>query len=356
MTRLWKVTDGKLAEVRPAQLQKEAAIEEWLAADPSILGLELMIIGRQVETAHGGRIDLLGLDTDGAVWIVECKRDRTPREIIAQVLDYASWVRLLTDRDIHDIAASYLKQPLPVAFEKWSGESLPEQLNTTHHMVVVATAFDEASRRIVEYLSDEHGVSINAAFFRFFDDDGGQGFLASDWLLQVDRVVERHRAKVQVPWSGYWYVNVASDQHRDWEDNRQHGFVSAGGGRQWSKQLERLKPGAPIYAYSRGRGYVGLGIIKTAAVPAADFKVADGRLLTEVPLRQPQILATKDDSEKTEYVVAVEWLKTVPLDNAVGFTGMFANQHVACRLRDAATLQRLADTLGIAPNETLDTA
>jgi len=355
MTRLWKVTSGKLVEVQPAQLQKEAAIEEWLASDPGILGLDMMIIGRQVETAHGGRIDLLGLDTEGAVWIVECKRDRTPREIIAQVLDYASWVRLLTDRDIHDIAADFLRRPLPIAFEEWSGESLPEQLNATHHMVVVATAFDEASRRIVEYLSEEHGVSINAAFFRFFD-DGGQGFLASDWLLQVDRVVERHREKVQAPWSGYWYVNVASHENRDWEDNRQCGFVSAGGGRQWSKQLERLKPGVPFYAYSRGRGYVGLGIVKEAAVPAADFKIEDGRLLTEVTLHGPQVLATKDDPERTEYMVAVDWLKTVPLDDAVGFKGMFASQHVACRLRDAATLQRLADTLGTAPNDTPNSA
>ena len=38
---------------------------EWAAADPGLLGLDICIIGRQVKTAHGGRIDLLGIDQEG---------------------------------------------------------------------------------------------------------------------------------------------------------------------------------------------------------------------------------------------------------------------------------------------------
>ena len=51
-----------------------------------------MVIGRQVGTAHGGRIDLLAISEDGSLTVIELKRDKTSRDIVAQILDYASWV------------------------------------------------------------------------------------------------------------------------------------------------------------------------------------------------------------------------------------------------------------------------
>lgn len=65
-----------------------------------------MIIGREVEAA-AGRIDLLGITGDGGLRLIELKRDRTPREVIAQVLDYASWVSKLTTPEVHRIAEDY---------------------------------------------------------------------------------------------------------------------------------------------------------------------------------------------------------------------------------------------------------
>jgi RecB family endonuclease NucS len=53
----------------------------------------LLAIGRQVRTVFGGRIDLLCINGDGDLVIVEPKCDKTPREITAQALDYASWVQ-----------------------------------------------------------------------------------------------------------------------------------------------------------------------------------------------------------------------------------------------------------------------
>jgi hypothetical protein len=48
-----------------------------------------MLIGRQEDTGFGGRVDLLAVAPDGAVVLVELKRDRTPREVVAQAVDYA---------------------------------------------------------------------------------------------------------------------------------------------------------------------------------------------------------------------------------------------------------------------------
>jgi len=42
---------------------------------------ELLIVGQQVHTNSGNRLDLLGMDVDGDLHLIELKRDRTPRDM-----------------------------------------------------------------------------------------------------------------------------------------------------------------------------------------------------------------------------------------------------------------------------------
>ena len=55
-----------------------------------MLDPDLLVIGRQVPTGFGGTVDLLCLDPTGALVVVELKKGKTPREVTAQALDYAS--------------------------------------------------------------------------------------------------------------------------------------------------------------------------------------------------------------------------------------------------------------------------
>jgi len=103
---LWKVSDNNIVVLNKSKLESEDRLETWIENDPSILGIDLLIIGRQVVTEYGGKIDLLGISSEGDLIIIELKRDKTPREIIAQVLDYASWVKSLTYSDIDGIATN----------------------------------------------------------------------------------------------------------------------------------------------------------------------------------------------------------------------------------------------------------
>ena len=116
MTRLYKLSGDTLEPVAVGRLANENMVESWIARQPDLLGLDFLLIGRQLPTEFGGRIDLLGIDADGNLVIVELKRDRTPREIIAQMLDYASWVSSLTTRQVHEIAQNFLKRPLERPF------------------------------------------------------------------------------------------------------------------------------------------------------------------------------------------------------------------------------------------------
>ena len=74
-----------------------------IVSTPQILSSEWMLIGRQEQTGLGGRIDLLAIAPDALLVLIELKRDRTPREIVAQALDYASWVERLTADQIVQI-------------------------------------------------------------------------------------------------------------------------------------------------------------------------------------------------------------------------------------------------------------
>ena len=344
---LWQVNGKQLTEIRPSRLDTEERLEDWIAADPGVAGLDLLIIGRQVVTEFGGRIDLLGIDDQGNLAILELKRDRTPRDIVAQTLDYASWVRTLTYAEIDRIATLYLKKPLSTAFtETFGGESLPE-VNTGHKMIIIASELDDASERIVQYLATEHDININVIFFNFYR-AGDQELLGRAWLMDPEIVQERAVTRKQAPWSGYYFVNIGEGETRNWDDNREYGFISAGQGLQYSRPLHKLKPGDMVFAYFKGRGYVGYGEVTKPATMIREFIVEkEDKPLLKLNLKAPKADQNADNPTFSEWVVGVNWFKTFPREEAKTFKGVFANQNVVCKLRHEETVQFVKRQFGV---------
>ena len=94
---LWRLTDtAEKLSVR--KLDSEKQLEDFIVEKPEMLDPDWMLIGRQVHTDFKGIVDLLALQPDGTPVIIELKRDRTPREVLAQTLDYASWLEELEPR------------------------------------------------------------------------------------------------------------------------------------------------------------------------------------------------------------------------------------------------------------------
>jgi hypothetical protein len=195
--RLWRVgKDESLVELSRAKLNLEERLEEWLERDISMLDPGLLVIGRQVETDFGGWIDLLCVDAAGDLVVVELKRGKTPREITAQALDYGSWVVDLSNERVTSIAEAHFGEGgFEEAFRQRFGAELPETLNGSHSMLIVGSHIDESSERIIKYLSDTHGVNINAATFQYFREADGGELVSRVFLIEPAQVELASRTK-----------------------------------------------------------------------------------------------------------------------------------------------------------------
>jgi hypothetical protein len=246
---LWRV-GSKPQSLREANLPSEALLEEMIVAAPNILSREWMLIGRQEDTGFGGRIDLLALAPDGALILIELKRGRTPREVVAQAIDYASWAERLA-QDIGRIYARFSAGgSLDEAFAARFRQPLdPETLNQSHQIVIVASTLDTSSERIVGYLN-RRDVPINVLCFQVFEAEGGQ-LLSRAWLLDPVETqaaaATAGKASTKEPWNGEYYASFGHGPSRDWEEARRFGFISAGGGSWYSGTLGLLQAGDLVW-------------------------------------------------------------------------------------------------------------
>jgi len=343
--RFWRIHGDNITEINSRELDNEKRLEDWIEKDPFILGEDLLIIGRQVTTEFGGKIDLLALDTEANTVIIELKKGRTPREIVAQILDYASWVRNLSYKEIDSIIKKYCEKDLSDYFSEHFQQNPPEAINLMHRMIIVASSLDDSSERIVEYLSEEYDISINVIFFNFFK-DGESEYLGRAWLMDPEQMQERIESNKQTPWSGYWFVNIGEGPNRNWEDNRKFNYISAGQGEKYSRPLQKLKLGDKIFAYFKGEGYVGFGEVIQEFTPIREFKYKEKPLL-EYDLKAEKPQENSEDMSLSEYCVGVKWYKTCDKNNAHYFKGIFANQNIVCKLRDQTTIKFLEERFDV---------
>lgn len=320
---IWRMTEAGPLPLEFQRLGFEERLEDMIFADSSLVGLDVLVLGRQVPTNWGGYIDLLAVDSDGRVHVLELKRDRTPRDVVAQILDYGSWVQDLTLEEVSSIFADRNDASFADTFVEQFNIPLPDVFNADQRLTIVASDLDLASERIIQYLADRYAVPINAVFFRHFI-DGGAEYLARSWLLAPEEV-ETKRPKPKSgkvrSWNGRdWYVVLGRfDRHNRWDVCRKYGVVSAGGGPFFWKPLQNLQPGHRVFAYVGGAGYVGIGQIIEPMRLFREISIGPGTLLID----QPDIpgwqrdVALKDDLNVTEYAVRVRWEAAVDISEAV---------------------------------------
>jgi len=348
---IWKIGDQPQA-LQPIQLETELLLEEQITKDVSILNANWLLIGRQVYTDFGKYIDLLAVDATGSLIVIELKKHKTPRDVVAQSIDYAAWVEHLPTERIAQIYQNYAEQQqLPDktfddAFKaKFGSTPVEDEINQTHQIVIVAAELDASTERIINYLNDKASIAVNAVFFTVFQ-DGDNQYLSRAWMIdpvETDEVAANTGKKGD--WNGEFYCSFgAGEGSQNWQDAMEYGFISAGGGRWYSKTLFMLKPGDRIWVNIPGVGYVGVAEVIHQAIEADEYITPDHKLMGTYKT------VVEHGEDKAEYFVQVKWLHKVQDANAVNEIGLFGNQNSVARPRASKwihTVKRLKEAWGV---------
>ena len=161
-------------------LQERQHLQEWVLANPDIIGPDTMIITSEFDrwqAADGSpvadRLDVLALDSDGRLVVVELKRGAAPSTVHMQTINYAAMVSRLTPEDVADMyAAAHASAGLPIA------PTAALELLTTQHLlsvdgirnprlVVIASDFPPSVTAAVVWLNEQN-VDFTLIRFRTY--------------------------------------------------------------------------------------------------------------------------------------------------------------------------------------------
>jgi hypothetical protein len=196
--KVWQIIDNKLELIETTMVKTERKetedLEKWIKSNPSILGQDILIIGEQIPT-KSGIIDFLGIDKSGDLIIIELKRDKLPREALSQAIDYASDVASWDIDKLSEICTKYtgleLEDYLNEKFEDINLEDL--LINKTQRILLVGFSIEESLQRMIEWLSDNYGIGINAVILKYIKTKNGDELIARTVIIPEE--IEKERSK-----------------------------------------------------------------------------------------------------------------------------------------------------------------
>ena len=215
------ISNAELVIAQETDLELESHLEDWLENSPwALIQDELILwIDRQPSARdEEGTVfpDLLGVDAKGNLVIVELKRDQAPREVVAQLLEYAAWANELSDKQIQQIAEDYFetrdefkgKQFHDIfkdAFEVADTDEVPA-LNRNLRLYIVAGDIPARVARVCRYLRTSQGMDINCIDVSTFETEAGERLVSMEAKVGDEDVVvsktQKQRTLQALRWSG----------------------------------------------------------------------------------------------------------------------------------------------------------
>lgn len=206
--KTWQIIEGKLQLLDTSMSQEGRTelydLEAWIVSNPNIIGSDLAIIGKQVST-KSGPMDLLAIDKSGNLIIIELKRDKLPREALAQAIDYASDVAYWSIEKISEICTKFngksLENTLSERFQDIDLESI--NVNENQRIILVGFAIESSLERMIEWLADKFDVNINAVILNYVKTQGGDELLTKTAIISEELEQEKikKKKKFEIPMS-----------------------------------------------------------------------------------------------------------------------------------------------------------
>lgn len=192
--KLWKIESDNVIKIDSKTLDYEHRLERWITEDITILSENLAIIGVQVVPPYGKKIDILAINSRGELVIIDFKRDKPNHEVIAHVLDSATWIKELCSEELTTILNTYgkseyndIEEFFSATFHRDAGQS---ELNSDHRMIIAGSKIDESIIRIINYLAKgPYFLNINAVVFNYYKDSDGNEYLAQSFVLPENGII-----------------------------------------------------------------------------------------------------------------------------------------------------------------------
>ena len=183
---VWTVDGDAPRRVDRSGVDLEKDLEDWIAADASLLAGGITIVGRQVQL-DGGALDLLAFDGQDRWVVIEIKRGRLYRDALAQALDYSSSIAALGADELRAKLQSDLVQfGDPEELSRNVQRLLKDEGERREVAVLlVGVGVDSGLERIADFLGSL-GVSVRVVSFEVFEPDGGPRLLIREVTEEQD--------------------------------------------------------------------------------------------------------------------------------------------------------------------------
>lgn len=188
--------DGEFVPFEPSKAEElEAQLEDWLEDNDHVLlaPQRILYIGRQVSTDLGKGIDLLGVDEEGRAVVVELKKDRTPRDIVAQALEYTAYMRKLDYDALNSIAVRYFGtrgqawDSLSDAHQEFYGHPGSVTWNPNQIIVLVGQTIHPDIIEVARYLRD-HNVDVRVQQFLYLESSTGERIVNVQMVVGAEKL------------------------------------------------------------------------------------------------------------------------------------------------------------------------
>ena len=215
------MSKAKLVIAQEKNLELEKHLENWLENSPWVLiQNSILWIGRQTSaTDEDGTIysNLFGIDSDGNLVIAELKKGRTPRDIVAQLFDYAAWADGLSESQIREIAETYFEtrgvfegktfdEAFRDVFDMPETDELPS-LNRTLRLFIVAEEIPARVARVCRFLRTSHGMDVTCIAVSIFQTESGEVLVSTettvgDEAFTAPKIQQQQHTSLPSRWSG----------------------------------------------------------------------------------------------------------------------------------------------------------
>ena len=205
--------NAELVIAKETDIELEKHLESWLENSPGALVEEESILWIDRQTSANVEEstifpDMLGVDFEGNLVIVELKRSKAPREVVAQLLEYAAWANELSDEQIREIAEAYFQtakkeMTLQDAFSEMFDTEIPA-LNRRLRLFVVAEKIPSAVLRVCRFLRTSHNMDINCLTVSTFQTESGEVLVNTEAKVGDEGIIAPKAARQNVSSTSRW--------------------------------------------------------------------------------------------------------------------------------------------------------